>query len=80
MAGRLGLESTFVDGHRVTDEATLEVATMVLATAPTVILLEIPTPRREAFVDIGQSVADVDTAQTKGRRKGRGGRLPRPKR
>ena len=31
VAGRLGLESAFVDGHRVTDEATLEVATMVLA-------------------------------------------------
>ena len=28
--GRLGLETTFVDGHRVTDEATMEVAGMVL--------------------------------------------------
>jgi acetylglutamate kinase len=28
--GRLGMESTFVDGHRVTDEATMEVAGMVL--------------------------------------------------
>lgn len=31
VAGRLGLDTAFVDGHRVTDEATLEVATMVLA-------------------------------------------------
>ncbi|MBN1237801.1 MAG: acetylglutamate kinase [Gammaproteobacteria bacterium] len=30
LAGRLGLESRFVDGRRVTDEATLDVATMVL--------------------------------------------------
>ncbi|MGQ0669159.1 MAG: acetylglutamate kinase [Actinomycetota bacterium] len=30
MAGRLGIEPTFVDGHRVTDPATLEVARMVL--------------------------------------------------
>jgi acetylglutamate kinase len=30
-ADRLGLETSFVDGHRVTDEATLDVATMVLA-------------------------------------------------
>ena len=28
--GRLGMETTFVDGHRVTDEATMEVAGMVL--------------------------------------------------
>ena len=28
--GRLGMESRFVDGHRVTDEATMEVARMVL--------------------------------------------------
>jgi len=31
VAGRLGLQTAFVDGHRVTDEPTLEVATMVLA-------------------------------------------------
>ncbi len=31
LAGRLGIETSFVEGHRVTDEATLEVATMVLA-------------------------------------------------
>lgn len=31
VARRLGIETTFVDGLRVTDEATLEVATMVLA-------------------------------------------------
>ncbi len=31
LAGRLGIETAFVDGHRVTDEATLEIATMVLA-------------------------------------------------
>lgn len=31
VAGRLGLRTAFVDGHRVTDEPTLEVATMVLA-------------------------------------------------
>lgn len=31
LARRLGIETTFVDGLRVTDEATLEVATMVLA-------------------------------------------------
>jgi acetylglutamate kinase len=31
VSGRLGLDATFVDGHRVTDAATLEVATMVLA-------------------------------------------------
>ncbi|GIU98582.1 MAG: acetylglutamate kinase [Actinomycetota bacterium] len=31
LAGRLGIETSFVDGHRVTDEATLEIATMVLA-------------------------------------------------
>ena len=30
MAARLGLEATFVDGHRVTDEAMLEVVRMVL--------------------------------------------------
>jgi acetylglutamate kinase len=30
MAARLGLEASFVDGHRVTDAATLEVARMVL--------------------------------------------------
>lgn len=30
MARRLGIEPTFVDGHRVTDPATLEVARMVL--------------------------------------------------
>ena len=30
MAGRLGIEPTFVDGHRLTDPATLEVARMVL--------------------------------------------------
>jgi len=33
VAGRLGIETSFVDGLRVTDEATLEVATMVLAGA-----------------------------------------------
>jgi len=31
VAARLGIETAFVEGHRVTDEATLEVATMVLA-------------------------------------------------
>jgi acetylglutamate kinase len=31
VAGRLGLETSFVDGLRVTDEPTLDVATMVLA-------------------------------------------------
>lgn len=31
LAGRLGIETSFVDGHRVTDAATLEIATMVLA-------------------------------------------------
>jgi acetylglutamate kinase len=30
MSNRLGIETAFVDGHRVTDEATLEVARMVL--------------------------------------------------
>jgi acetylglutamate kinase len=30
MAARLGIEPSFIDGHRVTDEATLEVARMVL--------------------------------------------------
>jgi acetylglutamate kinase len=28
--GKLGMETTFVDGHRVTDEATMEIAGMVL--------------------------------------------------
>jgi acetylglutamate kinase len=31
MSARLGIETTFVDGLRVTDAATLDVATMVLA-------------------------------------------------
>ncbi len=31
LAERLGIQTSFVEGHRVTDEATLEVATMVLA-------------------------------------------------
>ena len=45
--GKLGMETTFVDGHRVTDEATMEIAGMVLVgKVNSEIVGLINTPRR----------------------------------